>query len=237
MLLRGADLLSGNRYVSKTVSGALRVLNDAVVEGRGRRNNALFWTSAALGNLVGAGALDRAEAESLLWEAIGPALTDSADPMSRREATTTIASGLAKGEASPAEIPEQQTSRPRARRPKQTGPPPVVLTPELLAALRSTLPKASDAPEPPVTGPDNQAPPWTPEPPVTAPERPTTWLPWTPGAELPALIGGRSATVVDAQPGPLMGDPVRLLVRWTPDWLQWIPSREAIPVEKTDERE
>jgi hypothetical protein len=93
--LAGTD--RGTAYATAALSGELEKLATA---SRGARNNTLNTAAYSLGQLVGAGLLNRAEVESqLLSVALSTGLEE-------REAQATVASGLRAGEKQPRSVPD-----------------------------------------------------------------------------------------------------------------------------------
>jgi hypothetical protein len=87
----------GTAYAMAALSGELEKLATA---SRGTRNNTLNMAAYSLGQLVGAGLLNRAEVESqLLSQALSTGLDE-------REAQATVASGLRAGEKQPRPVPD-----------------------------------------------------------------------------------------------------------------------------------
>jgi hypothetical protein len=91
LVLQGDDR-RGYAYLSKAVQGELQRVLDAQP---GSRNSTLVRASFALGQFVGAGALDKAAVADALIAA------GQAVGLSEREASTTIASGMRAGVANP----------------------------------------------------------------------------------------------------------------------------------------
>lgn len=89
-----------DRYVSAAVDGELRRVVSAC---EGRRNDALFVASVAIGQLVGAELMSRAEAETTLELAANGHL--AAGAYSQSQARKTIASGLTRGQREPRQLP------------------------------------------------------------------------------------------------------------------------------------
>lgn len=90
------------RYVETALNRQVGYI-DATTEGN--RNNQLYWSAVALGQIIGAGALPRFRVETeLLYAAIRRGLPDL-------EAAATIKSGLDTGEKSPRQIPPPPAQR------------------------------------------------------------------------------------------------------------------------------
>lgn len=81
-----------DRYVAAAIEGETHRIHAAP---EGSRNQTLFTSSVALGQLVGADLLDQDHAQAVLLDAAHPHL--AAGAYSRRQAEATIASGLRRG--------------------------------------------------------------------------------------------------------------------------------------------
>ena len=97
-------------YVRAAVEGEL---GRVVSAGKGERNDTLNAAAFALGQFVGAGVLDRADAEARLRRAARAAGLDD------QESGKTIDSGLNAGEQQPREMPKQDGSPPGKQRPRR----------------------------------------------------------------------------------------------------------------------
>ena len=89
-------------YVSAVVRAELQRVAQA---GRGGHNAAVFTAARALGQLVGAGALDRATVEHDLTNAARHIVAGRCD-CTARDVTASIASGIAHGMGRPRRLPE-----------------------------------------------------------------------------------------------------------------------------------
>lgn len=95
------------RYVNAAINSQLEYLNKAAV---GNRSHTLFQSAVALGQLIGAGLLDRGDAERKLEDTMQHHVSASADLSSNNrftmsEARRTIDSGLRRGEHEPRQLP------------------------------------------------------------------------------------------------------------------------------------
>ena len=93
-------------YVTAAVTGEL---NRLAAAGPGSRNNTLFTTAVALGQLVGARVLDHHEAHHSLLEAASGHV--AAGAYTRAQAEQTIASGLHRGAGQPRRLPTHLTQQ------------------------------------------------------------------------------------------------------------------------------
>jgi len=112
-IARAETCLRGDRargYVAAAVASEERRIANA---SEGQRNHTLFTASIAVGQLVGAQAIDESEAEQLLIAASQPHV--AAGAYSAGQARQTIASGLRRGTAEPRRLPSQLTTE-RANR-------------------------------------------------------------------------------------------------------------------------
>ncbi|WP_426561389.1 bifunctional DNA primase/polymerase [Angustibacter sp. McL0619] len=92
------------RYVEAAVSGEVSRIKSATP---GQRNQALFLGAVAIGQLVGANAVSRPNAQDALLAASADHI--AAGAFSTAEAVATIRSGLSRGIAEPRQLPDPKT--------------------------------------------------------------------------------------------------------------------------------
>ncbi len=95
-----------SRYVAAAIAGEQRRIAQAPA---GQRNHILFCASVAIGQLVGANALETAQAEQLLDDAAQSHV--AAGAYSTSQARQTIASGLRRGVTEPRQLPTATYTR------------------------------------------------------------------------------------------------------------------------------
>jgi len=103
----GTHPLRLERYARRAMERELQAVRSAV---EGERNNRLFTAARKLGQLVGAGLLQRAEVEAALADAVAQAGWDY-DEHGRRQTSATISSGIERGITRPRRIRPKATAR------------------------------------------------------------------------------------------------------------------------------
>lgn len=88
------------RYAAAAMAGELARVFAAP---EGQKHHQIYKSAAALGELVGAGALDEATVKDLLYNAIAPRAADA------KNAAVTIADGVTKGKTNPRKVPAPRT--------------------------------------------------------------------------------------------------------------------------------